>query len=260
MSVFEATANSLYHAFVEPLVRDPLRRQRIKLAWYVWGYWHLFKSAGSVSLAERLGLLWRFLRVDWHVLHGHSPSEVAQIAVAAFRNGHGESGTFVEAGCWNGGSSSKFSHICAMLGYQLHIYDSFQGVEDVSSVPGEWDYSGQYSAAEGTVRKNIQLFGRPEVCTFHPGWFSDTLARDGAVGPVKVAYIDCDIAKGTKEALQGIMPNLSDGGLLYSQDYHISPVRNLLNNPDTWDRFSVPVPQVRQLARRLAVFAWPQTS
>jgi O-methyltransferase len=259
MRAFESAAGAIYRTFVVPVVRDPLTRQRIRLIWYIWGYWHLLRFSRKVPLGERLGLLRSFLRIDWHILHSHSPSEIAQIVMAVIQERRETNGTFVEAGCWNGGSSAKFSHICALLGYQLHIYDSFQGVEDVTSLPEEWDYSGQYATAGHIVQKNLELFGRPEVCTIHEGWFADTLAREGAVGPVRVAYIDCDIAKGTFEALQGIAPRLTANGLLFSQDYHITPVRNLLSNPATWARLHVMEPQVRQLGPRLAVIAgqWP---
>jgi len=58
-------------------------------------------------------------------------------------------------------------------------------------------------------------------------------------GPVCVAYVDCDIAKGTSDALRGIVPSLAPNGLVFSQDFHIGPVRKLLQNPDTWQAMSM---------------------
>ena len=75
-------------------------------------------------------ILFKFLCVDWNVIHSHTPTEMAIIAADIARKPEGN--LFIEAGCWNGGSSCKFSLLCKRYGYSLHIYDSFEGVEDVS--------------------------------------------------------------------------------------------------------------------------------
>jgi O-methyltransferase len=153
----------------------------------------------------------------------------------------------VEAGCFNGGSSAKFSIACSLLGYDLHVYDSFAGVE-----PGDHDFSGQYAASEGLVRQNITNYGEIGICSFHKGWFSDTLAK-GCPYSVGIAYIDCDIAKGTREALEGIVPALAQDGWIFSQDFHIGPVRNMLCDSFTLDALGIPT-EVIQLSEQLACF------
>ena len=117
---------------------------------------------------------------------------------------------FVEAGCWNGGSTAKFSLICKRYGYGLHVFDSFLGVK-------EWDYA--YAAKEMNVKNNIARYGALEVCTFHPGWFR--YLGDDSSFPVRMVYIDCDVPQGTLEVLSGIMPALVEDGVIYSQDYHL---------------------------------------
>lgn len=251
----ENVVHRAYAWLIWPLVKDPLARQRIKLLWYACGYWPVLIGLKRQSLGERVRLLARFLRIDWHVVHGHTPYEVARLAVAIDRQEKG-TGNFVEAGCWNGGSSAKFSLLCALYGCRLYIYDSFQGVEDVSRLKGEWDYSGQYAAPQATLQSNLQRFGDSKVCVICPGWFADTLAVHGAPNPVRLAYIDCDIAKGTREALSGIVPALSDDGVIFSQDFHIAPVQKLLRDPQTWVSLGKPVPQIHQFDRRLAQFFW----
>ena len=108
----ERIARWFYDQFIVPRVSDALILQRIKLTWYVWGYW---------TIARYPVMLIKFLRVDWNVLHSHSPAEIALIVADIARKPDGD--LFVEAGCWNGGSSKKY-------GYSLHIYDSFEGVEE----------------------------------------------------------------------------------------------------------------------------------
>src|SRR4030095_11206462 len=100
------TVYDLVHPIYDRLtsrITNPLTRQRIRLMVLGWPYWRLF-TMRRISLAQRLALLVAFLRIDWNVLNGHYPGEMAQIAVAMDRRRDG--GAFVEAGCWQGGSSA----------------------------------------------------------------------------------------------------------------------------------------------------------
>jgi O-methyltransferase len=216
----------------------------------------LIARRSQFGAAERVALLIAFLRVDWLILHGHTPREVADIAVDLGQGVTTPGQAIVEAGCWNGGSTAKFSHLARHLNLSLHVYDSFQGVEDVSNVAGEWDYSGQYASAEATVRRNLERCGSAAAYTTHPGWFSETLGRTPVAVPVAMAYIDCDIAKGTYEALSGIVASLAPHAIVFSQDFHIAPVNALLTNPETWARLGVVAPRITRLGRRLAKLSW----
>jgi O-methyltransferase len=252
----EGVAKRVFAHLILPFVDNPLSRQRIKLVWFVWGYWPLLFCPCQLSIVQRFGLLMKFMRVDWHILHGHTPNEMARIVIESVRLEVGPGAAMVEAGCWNGGSTAKFSALCECLGWELHVYDSFQGVEDVSRVAGEWDYSGQYSAAENTVRDNLKKYGADIEIRICPGWFADTLSRTPVPAEIAVAYIDCDIAKGTAEALSGILPSLMDKGVIFSQDYHITPVKLLLSSAETWVRLKHGRPEITQMSRRLSKLSW----
>ena len=160
----------------------------------------------------------------------------------------------VEAGCWNGGSTAKFSLVCRLLGYRLHVYDSFEGVEAITAEEGEsaYDFTGEYAAAEEAVHANVRRFGALEVCETHRGWFADTLAVTPPPGPVRVAYIDCDLAKGTREALEGVVPRLTEDGWVFTQDFHIAPVRELLQDAGTWARLEQSPPTIEPMCHHLA--------
>jgi O-methyltransferase len=188
---------------------------------------HLGLLTAPMPIAARLALLRAFLRIDWHVPHGHLPSEMATIA-RAFAKRRGNPGDIViEAGCWQGGSTAKLSLLCALFGYRLHVYDSFQGVEPMTPEPGEWNFTGEYAATIDTVKANVARYGRLDLCTFHPGWFADTL-RQPPAHPVRLVYIDCDVAKGTLEVVNGVLPALTSDAIVFSQDFHIRPVRRAL--------------------------------
>jgi O-methyltransferase len=209
----------------------------------------------TVSLKTRLFLLRRFLVVDWFVLHCHLPAEVVHLcrALTIRKSKPGE--LVVEAGCWQGGSTAKLSILCRLTDRQLLVFDSFEGVEPVgdNSPFQDWKvFSGQYAAGQKLVEGNVGRYGTPDVCRFIKGWFSDTLATTTLPGRVRVAYIDCDLAKATQEALDGIVPALCEDGVIFSQDFHILPVRKLLTSPEFWKRYERGMPKVRALGPYLA--------
>jgi O-methyltransferase len=244
--------------FLRPRLRDPLVRQRVKLiCWDIAGYWRLL-ILRTMPLRHRLPLFVQFVRVDWNVLHAHRPHEIAWLcqALCGRRAKPGE--VVVEAGCWQGGSSAKLSLACELLGYELHIYDSFQGVEPVDAITrrGGYDFSFEYSSPQSVLRRNLAEYGRPTVCTIHPGWFADTLAIDGVKSPVRLAYIDCDLAKGTQETLRGVLPSLTSDGWVFSQDFHIDPIRAYLTDPASWDALGVAAPSIQRAGPCLAAMRW----
>ena len=170
-------AHKMYTKYIRSRIKHEISRQRLKLFWFVWGYLPILRLS-RLPLIKRLYLLQRFIAVDWNVVHGHRPAEIN--VICGYMVSKGKTTTesvFVEAGCWNGGSSAKFSILCELFGYKLHIYDSFQGVKPIAPselIPGDYDYSGEYKATSEVVVSNISKYGHLEVCTLHPGWFSDT--------------------------------------------------------------------------------------
>jgi hypothetical protein len=148
--------------------------------------------------------------------------------------------------------------MCELLGYQLHIYDSFQGVEPVDSATraGGYDFSFEYRSPESVLQTHLVAYGRPAVCTIHPGWFADTLAVAPVSGPVRLVYIDCDLAKGTRETLMGVLPSLTRDGWVFSQDFHIDPIRAYLTDPVSWQALGVAAPSIRRAGPCLAAMRW----
>ncbi|MCC7181514.1 MAG: class I SAM-dependent methyltransferase [Acidobacteria bacterium] len=247
----------LYRIVAQRLNVDELGAQRLKSLYFACGYWRILLIT-RLSLIERLRLIARFMRVDWNVVHGHRPVEIAHVTKALAARPGAPSEVVVEAGCWRGGSTAKFSIVCAMLGLRLQVYDSFEGVEPLDAVStGEWNFGGQYACTEETVRQNVTQFGCIDVCDFHKGWFSQTLASRSIGRPVRLAYVDCDLAKGTLEALSGVMPTLAPDGCVFSQDFHIMPVRKMLLDPSTWATLRVAPPRIKPCSVYMVQLTWP---
>lgn len=237
-----------YGERIRPLLPSAGRRWA-KYAYSMWGYRQLF-TIRSLSCSERWHLFQRFVEVDFHVPHGHWPCEMAEIAKFLLDSPRRPEAVMIEAGCWQGGSTAKFSILCEMCGYVLHVYDSFQGVEATDQEG--YDYTGEYSAEEALVRNHVRRYGVIDVCRFHPGWFQDTIAKVPVAEPVMAAYIDCDLAKGTVEVLRGTLQGLCDEGLVFTQDFHIPPVRKALEAVDTWTALRVRMPRIERHCHNLA--------
>jgi O-methyltransferase len=219
--------------------------------WDVWGYAPVLQIA-SLPITKRVSLVAKLVRIDWRVPHAHKPRELAPVFQSIAERPAVAGEAVVEAGCWMGGSSAKLSLLCRLFGYRLHIYDSFQGVEPRTSIEGTGtDYSGSYAAQLEVVRDHIARYGDIAVCDFHAGWFADTLAVPPQFA-VRVAYIDCDLVKGTAEVLAGIVPALVHDGLVYSQDYHIVSIRQLLHATELWRRLGRAVPEIEHVYRNIA--------
>lgn len=262
----ERVGRRFFRRWVRPLVGNDLYLQRIKLIWFGWGYWRLLWLE-NCSLLDRLYLLYRFIRVDFNILHSHRPSEIVQVCLALFERRARNGEIVVEAGSWKGGSSAKFSILCKLLNYDLWIFDSFQGVERINE--SGFSFAGEYAVTRPELLDNLTRFGEIKICHIVEGWFSETLSRTSVPRPVRVAYIDCDLAKATREVLQGVVPMLVPDGQVFSQDYHLAPVRLLLHDPRTWSELGVPLPVISPLCGNLAsirfvenghVFVFPTTA
>ena len=238
-SRFEQIAKKAYRRFVFPCIRDELHRQRLKLLWFIWDYWPIVVLK-NIPFFDRLKLLKRFLRIDWNIAHSHLPSEFAIMCTALTGRKAKFDEVVVEAGSWRGGSAAKLSIVCKMLGYRLFLSTIHSPVLRppllISKKEKKYRFLVNMLRRETMVRDNLYT-GEPEVCSIVKGWFKDTLAKAPIPHPVRMAYIDCDLLKGTEEALTGLVPSLVEDGYIFSEDYHIQPVRNLLCKPGSLERF-----------------------
>jgi hypothetical protein len=216
-----------YVRHVRPHLASPLAQQRARLAFYGWSYLRLL-GPSALSARTRVGLVVACLRTDWLLDHAHRPPEIVAVlrAVAGRRADPGE--VVVEAGCWQGGATVKLSRVCAALGYELRVYDSFAGVEAHEPEAGEYDFTGEYRAAPELLAANLVRFGAPEVVSVVEGWFADTLGAGDVPERVRAVLVDCDLAKGTTEVLEAVGPNLSTDARVFTQDFHIPEVRSAI--------------------------------
>lgn len=242
----------IYHRHIRKRL-PPMFHQRLKLFVLGWAYLPMLFWGW---MPRRFALVLAFVRVDWNIQHAHRPAEIVAIARAFHDLPPGD---MVEAGCWNGGSTAKFSLLCERFGRRLWVYDSFQGVMEHARASWQYNYAGEYAAPETLVRRNVERFGVLSAVAFVAGWFADTLAPNPPPA-VALAYIDCDVAEGTRDALMGITRTLSPGGVVFTQDYHIPTVRKLLDDPALWQALAVEAPRITPEAHHTARLEWAKPS
>jgi O-methyltransferase len=174
----------------------------------------LFSATARIRRRQR--------RIHRSIRCAHYESELELITTATLDR-RGVPGAVAEFGFYKGGSTAKLSLACAHVGKELHVFDSFEGLPE----PESWDAEhrierqrtfrgGEYAGAVEEVRANVARLGRIDVCTFHPGWFADTLAPFRE--PLAVAFVDVDLAASLREVLERIWTHVSPGGIVFVHD------------------------------------------
>ena len=146
-------------------------------------------------------------------------------------------GVVVECGSFQGGTTANLSTICAVVGRELHVYDSFEGLPPPT--PGDkassiWT-TGTYAGALETVKRNITEHGDISVCTFHKGWLADTLPHHE--DPVVLAYVDVDFQASLHDCVTGLWPHLTDSGYMFVDEYVWTEYCALFWSEEYWRKY-----------------------
>ena len=191
-----------------------------------------------LTFSQRLKLVRGIYRISTHVRCEHVEEEIFSFITAVLSLPPETKGCILEAGCFKGGSTAKFSLAAALTGRELIVFDSFEGIPENSEHHHNLSGSqitfakGDYSGALEEVTENVRKFGNVKVCRFVKGFFEDTMPYFSQ--PVAAAYLDVDLASSTRTCLKFIWPLLAPGGVLYSQDGHLPLVLEIFNDDDFW--------------------------
>jgi O-methyltransferase len=126
---------------------------------------------------------------------------------------HGVEGDFVEFGCFKGFSTCCLSFACLLVGARMHVFDSFQGLPASDSAVYE---AGEFAGSVEEVKKNVAIFGCPQVLTFHPGFFADVVPKV-VLGPIASIWMDVDLESSARDAMK-ILPWLAPKGCVFSHE------------------------------------------
>ena len=102
-------------------------------------------------------------------------------------------GVVVECGTYKGGTAANLSIICKLVGRELFVFDSFEGLPESSPLDrqGKEYERGDFAGSLDEVRNNIRKAGAIDCCRFVSGWFDKTLPMFSR--EIVLVYIDVDL-------------------------------------------------------------------
>jgi len=128
-------------------------------------------------------------------------------------------GDVVECGTWKGGSATNLSLVCKIVGRNLKIYDSFEGLPEdkVAKSQGVEGYKkGSYVGTLEEVKQNISKYGCLNCCEFIEGYFEKTLPEMNH--KIILAYVDVDLVDSLHVCVKNIWPHLTDDGYFFMDE------------------------------------------
>lgn len=192
-----------------------------------------------VSLRDRARMVKQFYVASFHLDSPHAQREILDFIQTILRLKPNSKGVLVEAGCYQGSSTAKFSLAADIVGKELVVFDSFQGIPEHSEAHSKNIFGGlacfnrgDYSATLEEVKRNVSKYGKIDRCRFIEGWFEHTLPQFKE--SISAIYLDVDLASSTRTCLKYLYPLLQEGGVLLSQDGHLPLVIDVFNDDDFW--------------------------
>jgi O-methyltransferase len=190
-------------------------------------------------LLRRIEILWGIERITLAVDCPHTNAQILPFIMEILSLPKDVEGCIVEAGCYKGGSTAKFSMAAKLAGRPLVVFDSFEGIPPNDEKHGRTIFGtnatfpqGDWRGSLDEVKETIRKFGELECCEFVEGWFQDTMPLFRR--RIAAIYLDVDLAESTRTCLKYLHPQLVPGGVIYSQDGHLPLVLAVFNDPAFW--------------------------
>jgi Macrocin-O-methyltransferase (TylF) len=151
-------------------------------------------------------------------------------------------GAVVECGCWKGGATVNLSLIAKITGRELKVYDSFEGLPPPTSGDPIAERSfrngfvpGVYGGSLEEVTENIRRYGALETCSFHKGWFKDTLPHHE--GPIVLAFWDVDYCASLDDCLRNLWPSIVNRGMVFLDEYRDLAYCSVFYSEKYWSKY-----------------------
>jgi O-methyltransferase len=211
-------------------------------------------ASHQVDRNIRLEIVRRFEQIDRCVPIGTTPTD--GLLLAEMLMNVDTPGVVVECGCYAGGSSAKLSIVVKLLGREMVIFDSFEGLPLVEQSylrdqhcrrSEQWvtDWTaGRYASRLVEVRENLDRFGETSPCRFIKGWFNETLTDQNLPAQVAFAFVDVDLANSARECFVALWPRLAVRGVFATHDTAYLKVLQEFYNRDLWQNLFKEMPPI----------------
>jgi O-methyltransferase len=173
----------------------------------------------GMTLRRKAQLALRMRRTTRKVVTGSSWRAHLAMAVKLLEIPPDVKGVVVECGSFQGGSTANLSLVCKIVGRELIVYDSFEGLPPPT--PGDFVAhpfgTGFWAGSLETVQDHVRRYGAIDVCTFRKGWFADTLSLH--TDPIVLCFLDVDYQASLHDCLTHLWPKLVPKGYLFLDDF-----------------------------------------
>jgi len=130
-------------------------------------------------------------------------------------------GDFVECGVCNGGSAAALAYTLRKTEKKMWLYDSFQGMPEVSEVDGvaAQSYVGKCIGLPEKVKEAMRISKLSEDrYIVRAGWFDDTFQQP-LPETIALLHIDADWYDSVSLCLNTFYDRVSEGGLIILDDF-----------------------------------------
>ncbi len=134
-------------------------------------------------------------------------------------------GYVVECGSFKGASTATMSIICKIIGRNLIVYDSFEGLpKSASNTVASYMHfgskeiykKGMYKGSLSEVKNNIVKFGSINSCIFRKGNFDITLKKHSE--KIEFLFLDVDLPKSTKICIKFLWKKIIKNSYIFTDD------------------------------------------
>jgi O-methyltransferase len=146
-------------------------------------------------------------------------------------------GVVVECGCYLGGATANLSLVCDIVGRDLVVYDSFEGLPppDPRDKHANPKGEGFLKAEIEQVKENVRTHGVIERCTFIKGFFEETLPHHDQ--PIVLCFLDVDYQASLHDCVLNLWPHLTDKGYVFIDEYVLNDYCALFYSEKYWRKY-----------------------
>ena len=135
-------------------------------------------------------------------------------------------GSIVECGCYQGASTVSLSIFSKIVGKNLIIYDSFEGLPPDEDNVGKRNYpflnltgtykEGMYKSSLANVKNNLKFYGEYDLCELRKGYFNKSLIQHKE--KIDFLFLDVDLVQSTIDCIKYLWKFVNDGSYVYTDD------------------------------------------
>jgi len=195
------------------------------------------RSEYRMSWRKKYALAWR-MRRNCRSLFAGSPYQSHLVMAAKILQIPREvAGVVVECGSFKGGSTANLSLICDLVGRELVVYDSFEGLPEAKPDDAYADpaWAGFFRGDLDEVKANVARLGAIDRCQFRKGWFEDTLPDH--TEPIVACFIDVDFQASLVDCIVHLWPHLVPTGYVFMDEYTRLDYCALFFSEKFWRRY-----------------------